>query len=255
MLVRSGKNITYLFLFFITSCREVIVHDLDELRANQLKLILENNEIAVSKERLGSFWQISVAADQAQRALGIIEKSRILLRDVNRFKEQSKSILQSREEKNQLLLKELAWGLEQTLERYWGVLEARVHLNFPLTPDFVSPNKTPATASVLLMVKEKVEINEAEIKQIVSGASGIVPEKISLIISEQKITVLKKDYKSKEKGIYIYLALGTGIFLLGILFLFYKKRKKRKQRVHIGESIDKEITKEEVLAKTNNLVF
>lgn len=255
MLAKSNNRILFLFLFFISSCQEVVVHDLDELRANQLKLILENNEIAVSKEKLGSFWQISVASEQAKKALEIIEKSRILLRGTNRFKEQSKSILQSREEKNQLLLRELAWSLEQTLERYRGVLEARVHLNLQVTPDFIASSKIEATASVLLIVKEKTEIKEAEIKQIISGASGIVSEKIAVIVSEQKMSLVNKDYSKKQKSFYIYPALGGGIFLFGIFVFIFKRRRKKKQRSNISESIDKEAVEKEFLIKTDNLIF
>lgn len=255
MLVRSRKKILCLFLFLVTSCREVVVHDLDELRANQLKLILENNEIAVSKERVGSLWQISIASNQVRKALAIIEKSRILLRDVNRFKEQSKNILQTREEKNQLLLKELAWSLEQTLERYFGVLEARVHLNSQVTPDFINSTKPQTTAAILLMVKEKVEVKEAEIKQIISGASGIATEKIAVIVSEQKMPILYKDENDNQKQYFFYWTVLAGIFLTALLTFFWKKRIKGKQKSDISENTDRQIREEEFLIKSNDLVF
>lgn len=242
-----------LFVLFCASCKEAIVHDLDEVKANQIKLALEINEIEAIKERQSAHWQISVDSTDVKKALAVIEKSRILSRDIDRFKEQSKSILQSREEKKHLREKELAWYLEETLERYNGILEARVHLNLEEGSDFKPQNTAAQTSSVLLLVKEKTEIKEAEIKQIVFGASGIMPEKISIIISTQgPVSVNSLDRSSKSNYLYYFLSI---IILVCLLIISFQFKKLARQRKKTSDNTIKESVDEEVEIGSMKLVF
>ncbi len=173
-----------LLLLFCAGCKEELFHDLDELRANQVRLVLEKSGIAAEKNRSGNLWNIRVSTNLVARALTAIEESRVLVRDLERFKEQSSGVVQSREERGRWAERQQAWGLEQTLERIPGVREARVHLRLVEESSFgFSKPQEKESASILLVVAEERESLKEEARKIISGGTGMTAESVLVITS------------------------------------------------------------------------
>lgn len=173
-------------LFFVAACREEILHELDELKANQVQLVLKRKGIDSRKSKAsGGLWNIDVPSTQVLNSLSELERSRVVLRDLARFKGFDLNLLSSREERRQASEQKSAWSIEQTLEKISGVLEARVHLELPLESD--PPQKLkPGSASVLLVVDEKLELEESKLKTLIAGAAGISAESIGLFLSRER---------------------------------------------------------------------
>ena len=174
-------------LLFCAGCGEKILHGLDELRANQVTVVLARAGIDSRKVRDGSSWAVEVDDDSVTGALQALEESRILMRDLTRFRDQPSGLLMSREERAHHLERKFAWNLEQTLERVPGVLEARVHLfEQDGDPDvFAAAQESDEveSGSVLLVTDGNTEISPSYVQQLVSGASGIPAKQISVLLS------------------------------------------------------------------------
>jgi len=179
----QGRRLIVLLAAILSaSCKETILHDLDELRANQAKVILSQNGIESDKERDGKLWTVSVASRDANRALLAVEESRILKRDLSNLREQSTSLVKSREERLYLLERSLAASLESTLESLPNVLEARVHLNTDEERAFdKSPSSKGGTASVLIVARSSALPYIPQVRTIVAGASGLAETSVSVV--------------------------------------------------------------------------
>lgn len=170
-------------VFFLAGCEEQILHDLDELRANQVQIALSRADIESEKTRQGKHWNISVASARSADALLVIERSRILRRTLER-NSGSGGLLQTSEEKSRGYEREAAARTEETLERIPGVLEARVHIYRESAGRKVIPQPVGTdTASVLLVTENDAPLNLHEIRSFVGGASGVKAENISVLVS------------------------------------------------------------------------
>ena len=167
----------------LCACREEILHELDEMRANQVQLVLERSSIEAEKVRSGAGWNIVVPHSQATAALAVLEQSRILWRDLSRFKDLSQNFIQSREERAHAAERQIAWTMEQTLERIPGVLEARVQLH--LNQQSLDPfgPKVKDSGSVLLVVNGDRPHEAEPMKRLISGATGVEPDSIAVLVS------------------------------------------------------------------------
>jgi type III secretory pathway lipoprotein EscJ len=164
------------------SCRETILHDLDELRANRVTLILAQANITAQKVRDGSLWSVSVSAGDVTAALKAIEQSRAIKPYLKEITSQSSSIVQSREERSQMIERGLALALEQTLERLPDVLEARVHLHLEAEDRLnLIPVPKEGSASVLLVTLTGKAANETHVRQLVASASGVKQERVAVV--------------------------------------------------------------------------
>ncbi len=168
----------------VCACKETILHDLDEDQANQVKIALSQGGIEAEKQREGASWNLAVPAPQVNRALRAIETTRILNRSSSRkAPERSNSLLQTAEDRARIHEQDLSVHLEKTLERFPGVLEARVHLNLSL-PRALSllDDAEGNSASVLLVTRAEARVPQKDIQRIVAGASGILVEEISVVV-------------------------------------------------------------------------
>ncbi len=183
-----------LCLLLLTGCREeAILHELSEVQANRVLVALEKAGIHAEKKHEGQSWSIVTPEDVATTALATLEESRVLRNDLERSHSTgSASLVQSREERMQLVERQLAASLESTLETLPDVLQARVHL-FLDTADKLSllPNAPKQTASVLLISERPDGIDRGQVQKLVSGASGIVVEQITVLVSNSKDTVAR----------------------------------------------------------------
>ena len=173
-----------ILLLSVTGCDETILHDLDELEANSVRVVLSRAGIDAKKVREGTSWSIAVEAETATRALAQVDESRVLKRSLRKVSEQSKSLIQTREERKHFLERQLAWNLEDTLETLPSVLEARVHLFLTSEDQLTLRSKQPKqSASILIISERPEEVDRDHVKQLISGAAGVKPETVSVLVS------------------------------------------------------------------------
>lgn len=182
-------------LLFLAGCKEALLHNLSEIQVNRLIGILNIEGIEASKElQADSKWTLNVKKQDLVRAISLLDSKRLLKDNTSSLKESS-SLLGSSEEKNFYFERVLSAELEKTLLTLSGVFDARVHLNIKKS-DILNLKKeenVKSTASVLMVVSEKEEFDEDKIKSIISGASGIEPQDVSIVISRINIVNVKND--------------------------------------------------------------
>lgn len=168
-----------LLLLLLAGCDEVILNELDEIRANKVKVVLADNGIEGRKIRVGARWNIAVPADRAAAALRIVDSSRLLTRELSRARPDGGNLFRSRDEREQQQQRATAEELSQTIEGLPGVLEAHVHLYRPPPEAFDQPGGRPS-AGVVILAAQDFQLPPAAVVQIISGAAGIEPEKINV---------------------------------------------------------------------------
>ena len=181
--------------FGILGCEENILHDLDEFRANKVLVLLSRKDIDAAKQRTASGWSISVADKDVDGALAVLEESRIFNRDGKKKKQQSRSIIQSSEEKKRTIELQLASDLEATLERLPGVLEARVHLNLRSKERLqISSRSKKQSASALIILEDTKLLDPLQAGNLIAGAAGVAKDEVSVIL------VAAKAYNGREES-------------------------------------------------------
>ena len=185
--VRLSRGLATLIIFLLPlyGCRENILHNLSEFEANQIISTLGEKGIIASKATPGDGkWSVSVESNNLISALGILDDRRMLKSDVLASKQKS-SLLSSRESQRFEFERNLSQELERTLGSIDNILEARVHLNLPLLDPLFGTKmgEDLGTASVLLLSNNELPVDSEALRQIISGASGIPLDKISLVIS------------------------------------------------------------------------
>ena len=169
----------FLLPFGLGGCDEIILNELDEVRANKVKVILADQGIEGRKIRIGSRWNIAVDSEQAGTALRIIDSSRLLTRELSRVQPESAVMFRSRDEKEQQMLRATAEELAQTIEGIPGVLEAHVHLYRPAEHP-LDPGDRAGSASLLALLAPDCRLESPAMVQLISGATGIEPARIAV---------------------------------------------------------------------------
>ena len=230
MLEMIFRGVLCFGLLLFAGCREEIVHDLPEVRANQVLLILERSGIEARKSREGATWSLSVPGESMHRALTVIEQSRVLEHDLNRFRETTKSFVPSREERLDAGERARSWNLETTLERIPNVLEARVHLQTESSSSVETGKIESRSAGVLLVVSQAAADVGSVARALVSGGTGIAVERISVAITEAALAapiaqdelVPESPLGNSESSILPLLAVAVAISVL--LFILRLRR-------------------------------
>lgn len=180
-------------LIFIIGCRQSVIHDLNESDATTLLARLQSGNLSAEKERQADGrWTLTVASRDAVRAIQIIDGSRMLkVLDAPRL--DRSSLTSSREDQRFHYERALSREIEKTLLSLRGVLEAKVHLNLP-GQEYGFRKERPSTASgsVLLVSAPEFTTSDQQIASLVSGASGVPADRISVLITpthpEEKAT-------------------------------------------------------------------
>ena len=169
-------------MLLLGGCDEEILHSLDENQANRVKLVLAQTGIVAEKIQENGSWALRVSGAEVTPALAALSRSRTLQRELTRKSELPAGLLQSKEERSRFAERELAWNLERTIESLPGVLEARVHL-FLVAPSMLEVQEHAAeqSASALLILETGVKVEEQKIREIISGASGIQPQRVTVL--------------------------------------------------------------------------
>jgi type III secretory pathway lipoprotein EscJ len=242
------KGLTLAVLFFLTGCEEAILHDLDEVKANKVKVVLAKANIASTKEKEGASWSIKVDSDLVTEALTVIEENRLIKRELENDTPTSSSFLPSKSERMFFMQQQTSRSLEKTLEQIPGVLEARVHLfESKSSPVSLEDELEKQSASVLIVTNNEAGVDLGDLRELISGATGIEKEGISIMISAfgeeneiigevenpQTVEVGVAESKLQDFGLVplslkIKAILGVGLFLfIASLCLFLNKKNSR----------------------------
>ena len=193
------KKSFLVFLLLLCSCKEALLHNLSEIQANRLIGILNSEGIEASKElQADSKWTLMVNKQDLVDAISLLDSKRLLKDNTSTIKESS-SLLGSNQEKNFYYERVLSSELEKTLLTLSGVFDARVHLNITKSDALSLKNEddVKTSASVLMVVNETEDFDENKIKSIISGASGIEPKDVSIVIS--KINLINRREKEETQ--------------------------------------------------------
>lgn len=192
-----------LLLLSFTGCYESdVMHGLSEREANSLISRLNDSGIEAEKLAEGKdTWSIRVNQSFASRAIKIISRGHSIGNES--AEEQQSGLFLSREDRKFYLARSLAQDIEQTLVVLSGVHEAKVHLKFPDEDPFLAGiadnssdhSANAGSASALIIVENESLYKKEEIAKLVSGASGIPAERISVWLTIDKIG------KENEKSI------------------------------------------------------
>ncbi len=189
-----NKYCLIIFLLF-ASCQERIIHNLTELDANRIITKLHQAKIKSNKEKQADgFWSIAVAESKVIEAIQLIEDYRFFKKPEPA--EQKSKLLSSEQEQKLIYERALSQQLETTLQSLSGVLEVHVLFNINKDQDLwkkVNLSKKNSTAGVLLIVNQQFVLTSDELKQLVSGASGINQEQINIVISYPQITEMPSE--------------------------------------------------------------
>lgn len=242
------KGLTLAVILFLAGCEEAILHDLDEVKANKVKVVLAKANIPSAKEKEGVSWSIKVSSDLVTEALTVIEENRLIKRELENAPPTSSSFLPSKSERMFFMQQQTSWSLEKTLEQIPGVLEARVHLfESKSSPVSLEDELEKQSASVLIVTDDEAGIDLGDLRELISGATGIEKEGISIMISafgEEKEIITKEEKPETTEAelaessseffglvpltLKVKAILGIGLFfLIGSLCLFLNKKNNR----------------------------
>lgn len=237
-------------MFCLTACKEQIVHDLSEHEANRLITVLHEAGMEAHKEpQPDGQWSLAVATDHAIRAIQFIDQRRLIREE--RSQKKKSSVISSREDQRFQYERSLSSEIEQTILSIDGVFEARVHLNLPpVDPLFGKRiSKIPGSASVLIVATRDFSIENSELAALVSGASGIELDKVSVIVTrsiESSASVLERQTPPKaqqaasqssdsfafDTDLLVRVGLAIFAILLGAFYLFKEKKRSAVRRLN-----------------------
>ena len=170
----------------LTACKDEIVHNLSEYEANKLITALHETQIDASKvKQADGKWALSVSSGSAVEALTHLDNLHFFKKSPSIGKDKA-SLMSSREQQRFQFERSLSLSIETTLSALEGVLDARVHLNLPVSdPLFGKPinAEDKGSASVLLITASSFTNSNEQIASLVAGASGISNKNVAVLVS------------------------------------------------------------------------
>ena len=238
------------WLVLASACREEILHDLEELDANAVRVALDEHGIAAQKIRSGNGWVLTVSSDQAIDALALVDAKHLVRRKEVSSYEPEGGFIKSRDERRHQQERATGAALEQTLESIPGVREARVHLTLRSGVRPSEVGTAAGSASVLLVTNEESTIERSEVQRLVSGAAGIDIDKVlvvrtyantsnvtrntasPMVRAHPEIPIQNIDFLKRIVGIPPKLRLGVGVMVvIGILTIVLIRRRTQQIRL------------------------
>lgn len=238
------------WLLLASACREEILHDLEEMDANAVRVALDEHGIDAQKIRSGNGWVLTVPSDQAIDALALVDAKHLVRRKEAYRYEPEGGLIKSRDERRHQQERARSAALEQTLESIPGVREARVHLTLGGGGSRRETGTDSGSASVLLVTNNESKIDRVEVQRLVSGAAGIDIDHVlvvradanpssvagnisSRILSAQPdIAIKRSDFLKRVARIPPLLRLGAGVMVvISILMIVLTRRRRQEIRL------------------------
>lgn len=220
------RSAMLVLLMLLSGCREVLVHDLDEPSANRVQLSLLSAGVDARKSRNGERWSIEVAAEDLTAALEIVEASRAIHRQLPQVAAGELSMLMSREERAEVMLRTRELLLARTLEGLPEVLEARVHVG----------GAKRESASVVVVAAREVPGATDEIRAVTAASLGIAPPQINVLLRIEPPRRVPRVEKRSPQNTVLY-ACGA-VALVAILLVRTAKRTPERVAIETVEAAD-----------------
>ena len=195
---RLFTNSCAFLLMFMVGCSQVqLANDLSEEDVNEILVLLSDQGIAATKERVVRqneiFYAVAVPKNEMSRA-----RSLLVEHNLPRHKElgltgvyKEKGLIPTPDEQKARYLLALKGEIINSLERIPDVIDADVVLNIPTPDEFASPGtkeRQHPTASVVIRAKPNdtrdAPITEGKIQQFVANTvEGMNPRDVAVVIS------------------------------------------------------------------------
>jgi type III secretory pathway lipoprotein EscJ len=173
-----------LFCAALAGCKEEILHGLSEWEANRVLTRLHFVQIQAEKvSEPDGRWAIAVPSESMIAAMQQLEATRVLRARAN-AEDSAPSFLSSRELNRFHHERLLSREIEQSVLSMPGILDVRVHINLPESDALVLKTRKAedGAASALLIAAPDAVIQEAQIANLVSGASGISAQAVHVVV-------------------------------------------------------------------------
>ena len=248
-MLKTGLKILLLcFLYLFSSCREVVIRDLSERRANQALLLLAEEKVKAKKSKAGEKWNLSVKQQDFASSLKVLKKFRFFQKENKSQSKISSSFIPSRAEQELEIENLKTKRLEKTIESFSSVLEVHVHLNLQEKRSQyfeVEKENKNKSASVFIVSDDSQNLEILKIKKLVSGASGVSAQNVNIVVQEEediepveeiglKVFNSQKYFSFKELSLssdsitaYILFGIISILTLLIVRKLFIKKYKSK----------------------------
>lgn len=250
--------LAWLPLVLLAACQIEIQHELTEVQANEIIVLLERHRIPSTKDKEEGgrevTWKVSVPKAVAPSAMYIL-KTNELPRPKNPGLElfNKGSLVPTATEERAMFLQALSGELSRTLSSVSGVLDARVHVNLPQTDDLADKTARPEpSASVLLKYrpspplepgrKAVPPITEEQVQYLVARAvQELKPQNVSVVLTQGMlpggveverpvdVEILGIRMAADSVGGFKFLvsALGSVILVLAAYIVYSKVRELR----------------------------
>jgi type III secretion protein J len=183
------------FAIALAACAgEPILHGLDEPRANEVLVALDDAGIAAEKARDDAGddrWMVSVPAREVSRAHRVLADRALPRARPAGFREvfAKGSMVPTPTEEHARYLHALGGELARSIEVVDGVLAARVHLGLPQPDPLRAADRATPRAAALVRCRpglcDSVRALEGGIRALVAGAAdGLDPSSVSIVIAE-----------------------------------------------------------------------
>jgi len=202
------------FALLLAGCSVELQHDLSEDDANDIYVLLQNQQCEPKKiKEEGAEGKYVISVPKA-----LVARSAQLLRENSLPRPQAdglhifaknKGMIPTATEERAMFVEALGGEVSNSLNRVPGILEARTIVMIPESNDLTQPDKKPVpTASVYIKFKadlDKSPISDEEVKNFVATA---VPE-----MRKEGVTVLSRRAENPDKDLNPGNSL---VFVLGI---------------------------------------
>jgi type III secretion protein J len=216
-----------LALISLAACgREAILHGLDEVRANQVIVALDEGGVAARKERddaAEGSWRVEVPSGDSAAARRLLAERELPRRTPPGFGDVfgKGSVVPTPSEERALYLHALSGELARSVEAIDGVVEARVHLALPPPDALRSEPAAPPRAAVLVKARTgarpRVESLVPGIRSLVAGAvPALDASAVAVVVAEMTPSTHRPEPSPRRRRTLLLVAALTlaGVALL-----------------------------------------
>jgi type III secretion protein J len=217
-----------LLCLLVAACGDQTLYsDLKESQANEMVAVLQNADIAASKQTAGEgTWSVTVSPENFSQAAKVLQANGLPRDEFATLGDifAKKGFVSSPTEERARLIYGLSQELSATVSQIDGVLEARVHLAIP-EHDPLSDEVKPSSAAVFIKYQPGFDLRSqtGPIKSLVTNSiEGLSYDKVSVVMFPSQPASASQDVSAGWIGqpvLVVVLALlgvaGLGVALFG----------------------------------------
>ncbi|MBU4485227.1 hypothetical protein KKA47_07405 [bacterium] len=184
-------------VFFLTGCKRLgLHHDLSEEEANEILVLLNQNEIKATKikevRQNETFWIIEVHSDDVMRARVLLQQNDLPSRKAAGLEEvyKEKGLIPTPDEQKARYLLALKGEIINSLEKIPEIIDVDVVLNVPDREEFAEPGTPQKRPSAAAVIKARQPLgggsplSEMKIQKFIANAiENLDPRDVTVIIS------------------------------------------------------------------------